>query len=145
MTGDAKKLLLVVASAAVVAALLIVFFPAILGSAAGPDVEIITTLKDAEAHGLKLDVGDAGVLSSTRVSFDRLSVVATGSHATVTATLDFDGAPLGTDTRSAPSGSSAWCSSTAAQSGCPWRASLPTWSGSYALSKIAAAPSSRAT
>jgi hypothetical protein len=91
VTSDAKKLVLVVVSAAGVAALLIIFFPALLGTAAGPDVEIITTLKNAEAVGLKLDVGDAGILVSTRVSFDRLSVVTTGSHATVTATLDFDG------------------------------------------------------
>jgi hypothetical protein len=66
--------------------------PRVLGDAAGPEIEILTVLKQAESQGFELDVGLTESLVATRSNFDRVSVtVQSAEHAVVTATLDFDG------------------------------------------------------
>lgn len=66
--------------------------PRLLGDAAGPEIEILTVLKEAESKGFELNVGMPQPLLSTRAHFDRVSVtVQRADRAVVTATLDFDG------------------------------------------------------
>jgi hypothetical protein len=74
----------------------IVWMPKLLGKAAGPDVELITQLKEAEKEGLDLPVLGLS-LKSKKVHYQRMTVTldAPGSRATVLATLDFTG-DLGT-------------------------------------------------
>jgi hypothetical protein len=61
--------------------------------AAGPEVELITLVKKAEAKGLELEVGDAGTLFSQRVFFERMqvSVDPLAGTARINCTLDFTG------------------------------------------------------
>ncbi len=77
----------------VVAGLSVVWLPRLLGKAAGPDVELITQLKEAEKDGLAVPVLGL-VLRGKKVHYQRLTVTvdATGKRATVLATLDFTGA-----------------------------------------------------
>lgn len=97
MSDDLKRLAGLGLAAALVTTLLIFAAPRLLGAAAGPEVEILTELKAAEARGLELDVGFTEPLRSERVNFQRISVVVTGDdRAVVTATLDFDGTVKGT-------------------------------------------------
>lgn len=75
-------------------ATLAVFAPRLLGAAAGPEVEIITALKETEARGLTLPVPGADVpLKSREHHFARITVVVEpgGKRAEAYATLDFDG------------------------------------------------------
>jgi hypothetical protein len=70
------------------------FAPRLLGVAAGPEVEIITALKETEARGLTLPVPGADVpLKSQKHRFARITVVVQpgGQRAEAYATLDFDG------------------------------------------------------
>lgn len=79
-------------------ATLAVFAPRLLGAAAGPEAEIITTLKETEAEGLTLPVpGSAVPLKSRKHRFARITVAVApgGERAEAYATLDFDGT-LGT-------------------------------------------------
>lgn len=91
MSGDAHKLLALILAGAAGMTVLVLMVPKLLGAAAGAEVEVLTELKDAESKGLELDVGQSVPLRSTKVSYQRISVVAKGEHAIVTATLDFDG------------------------------------------------------
>jgi hypothetical protein len=71
-----------------------VLMPRLLGVAAGPEVEILTALKEAEQEGLELTIPGAGApLKSTEVHFARItvSVEPGGERAVAWATLDFDG------------------------------------------------------
>jgi hypothetical protein len=63
-----------------------------LFTAAGPDGEIITRMKELERDGLDIAT-DAGTLESTKLQYQRISVTldAAGKRATVTSTLDFTG------------------------------------------------------
>lgn len=63
-----------------------------LFSAAGPDGEIITHLKELERDGLRIAT-DAGTLVSSHLQYQRISVTvdAAGTRATVISTLDFTG------------------------------------------------------
>lgn len=82
-----------IAGLAAVAAMA-VLVPRLLGVAAGPEVEILTALKEAEQEGLELAIPGAGVpLKSTEVYFARItvSVEPGGERAVAWATLDFDG------------------------------------------------------
>jgi hypothetical protein len=88
---DVRKLVLLIVGGAAVLSLLIRFLPGLLGAAAGADVEIVTEIKNAETHGFAVDIPQAGTLRSARASFQRISVVPQQEHASVTATLDFDG------------------------------------------------------
>jgi hypothetical protein len=59
--------------------------------AAGPEGEVLTTLKRAEARGLEVSL-DAGVLIGTSLNFQRLQVKTDESGGVwVNGTLDFDG------------------------------------------------------
>jgi hypothetical protein len=91
VSDDARKLVLVLLAAAVVAALLVALLPKWLGSAAGPEVEIVTALKRAEQLGFELDLKELGTVTSSKANFDRISVEVHGDQALATATLDFDG------------------------------------------------------
>jgi hypothetical protein len=64
----------------------------VLFAAAGPDGAIITRMKELERSGLEIS-SDAGVLVSTKLQYQRISVTldAAGTRATVTSTLDFTG------------------------------------------------------
>jgi hypothetical protein len=80
----------VVIAAALTAAVFL--FPRAFSLASGPDVEVITALKKAEARGLELEVGDAGTLYSKQVFFERMQVtVVSNVAARVNCTLDFTG------------------------------------------------------
>lgn len=77
---------------------LAVFAPRFLGAAAGPEVEVITALKETEVDGLTLPVPGSDVpLKSRKVRFQRITVAVEpgGQRAEAYATLDFDGT-LGT-------------------------------------------------
>src|SRR3954469_21919463 len=81
------------------AAVLYATLPKLLGTAAGPDAEIVNYLKDAEGGGLRIDVlPDAPKLSATKAFFDRITVSADPERRTAeaVATLDFDGMLGGT-------------------------------------------------
>jgi hypothetical protein len=77
----------------VVGGLGLVWAPRLLGKAAGPDVELITQLKEAETAGLQIPLL-GGTLKSKQLTFQRLTVTldAPGKQATVLGTLDFNGA-----------------------------------------------------
>ncbi|MFZ5470446.1 MAG: hypothetical protein ACOZIN_13495 [Myxococcota bacterium] len=82
------------AATVAVGASAIVLFPRLFGAAAGPEVEIITSLKRTERTGLTQGVnGSPTPLRSRRHQFDRLQVSAArgAKKATLTATLDFTG------------------------------------------------------
>lgn len=82
-----------IAVLAAVAALVVVV-PRLLGAAAGPEVEIITSLKSTEQHGLALTVpGSSAQLLSQRHHFARITVnvAPDGRSAVAWATLDFTG------------------------------------------------------
>jgi len=84
---------LVIAGLAVAAACA-VLVPRLLGFAAGPEAEVITALKEAESHGVSLEVpGAVAPLVSRTVRFARITVVVApdGRSAEAMATLDFEG------------------------------------------------------
>jgi hypothetical protein len=91
VSDELKRLAAFGLAAALVFTVIVLSLPRLLGAAAGPEVEILTVLKTAEASGLELEVG-GGTLVSTKAGFQRISVAVTGKEALVTATLDFDGA-----------------------------------------------------
>jgi hypothetical protein len=67
----------------------------LLGAAAGPEAEVVTTLKEAEYDGVSLDVPGAGAkLVSKKLQYARISVSVSpdGQRAEAFATLDFEGA-----------------------------------------------------
>jgi hypothetical protein len=71
-----------------------VLLPRVFGLAAGPEVEIITTLKATEKLGLSIEIpGVAVPLTSYRHHYDRVTVVADleARTAVATATFDFTG------------------------------------------------------
>ncbi|MBI3181546.1 MAG: hypothetical protein HYZ28_05345 [Myxococcales bacterium] len=73
----------------------VVLLPRLLGIAAGPEAEIITALKKAEAAGFELELPEIGAkLRSRKARFDRISVTfdPAAKAALATATLDFEGA-----------------------------------------------------
>ncbi len=75
-------------------AALAVLRPRLLGVAAGPEVEILTALKEAEREGLELAIpGAEAPLKSTALHFARITVNVEpgGERAVAWATLDFDG------------------------------------------------------
>jgi hypothetical protein len=77
-----------------VAACLAVFSQRVLGTAAGPEAEILATLKETEAEGLSLTVpGSPLPLKSQKHRFGRITVAVEpgGQRAEAYATLDFDG------------------------------------------------------
>ncbi|RKH37693.1 hypothetical protein [Corallococcus sicarius] len=85
-------------AALALAAALLFFGPRLLGAAAGPEAEIITTLKEAEHDGVSLPVPGAPVpLVSRKIQYARIavSVAPDGQSAEAYATLDFEGV-LGT-------------------------------------------------
>ncbi len=86
---------------ALVATLAWVGLPRLLGTAAGPDVELITQLKKAEQEGLELKVL-GGSLTGKRVHYQRMTVSLEpgGRRATVLSTLDFTGELNGTEVSS---------------------------------------------
>jgi hypothetical protein len=93
---ELPKVLGLALAVVVLGALGVVWMPRLLGKAAGPDVELITHLKEAESAGLELPML-GGTLKSKKAHFQRLTVTVDGpgKRATVLATLDFTGA-LGT-------------------------------------------------
>ncbi len=73
---------------------LALFAPRILGAAAGPELEIITALKETEAEGLSLGIpGAPQPLKSSKHRFARITVNVEpgGQRAEAFATLDFEG------------------------------------------------------
>lgn len=80
------------AATAALALTLAVFGQQLLGTAGGPEGELVTRLKTFEREGLRVEL-DGGVLQAQRPSFQRVSVVleADGAEAVVTSTLDFTG------------------------------------------------------
>jgi hypothetical protein len=91
MNDELRRLVGFGLAVAAILTLLILTVPRLFGAAAGPEVEILTELKTAEARGIELDVGLGQPLRSKRLGYQRMSVVVTGEEAVVTATLDFDG------------------------------------------------------
>ncbi len=101
MSSELRKLVGVLLASAIGMTALIVLVPKLLGAAAGPEVEILTELKEAESKGLELEAGFAEPLRSKKAGFQRISVsVDAADRATVTATLDFDGKVLETEVSS---------------------------------------------
>jgi hypothetical protein len=93
--NQGQRFLAFMASTVAVVLALAVLGPRLLGVASGPGAQIVTDLKQLEQKGFVLALpADAGVLQSRTLQYERMSVVvdAEGTHATVTATLDFTGA-----------------------------------------------------
>ncbi|MBS1150320.1 MAG: hypothetical protein H6Q89_2018 [Myxococcaceae bacterium] len=90
---ELKKVLGLAVAVAVVGALGLIWLPRLLGKVAGPEVELITRLKEAEKEGLELSVL-GGTLTGKKVHYQRITVThdPAARRATVLATLDFTGA-----------------------------------------------------
>lgn len=90
--GELPKALGLGVAVLVVGALGVLWLPRLLGSAAGPDVELITLLKVAEKEGFEIPIS-GGTLRGKKVHYQRLtvSVDLPGQRATVLGTLDFTG------------------------------------------------------
>src|SRR4051812_48476367 len=91
MRNDPRRALAWVWIAVAVAVIGLVLGPRIWGSAGGTEAELLTTVKRTEPEGLRVSVGAAPPLVSSRHSFDRLTVAAVGTGAEVTGTLELHG------------------------------------------------------
>ncbi len=89
---DLPKVLALALAVVVLGALGVIWVPKLLGKAAGPDVELITQIKQAEQDGFELPVLGRALVSK-KVHYQRLtvSVDSSGKRATVLGTLDYNG------------------------------------------------------
>lgn len=95
MKDEGAKVLGFLAATVALGLVVAVFGDKLLGTAAGPENELITWLKKKERPGEAFD--EAGLLVGERVNYQRLSVVVApdGQSATVSGTLDFTGTRSG--------------------------------------------------
>lgn len=89
--SEGQRLLGVLAVVVALGTVLAVFGGRLLGLAAGPEPEILTALKRAEAHPDTVQVGP--LVKVLKLSYQRLTVLVepSGERALVTGTLDFEG------------------------------------------------------
>ena len=92
MAGQAPKVIGLTLAIAAAATVALLGLPRLFSAVTGPEVELITLLKEAERDGLELAVW-GGTLSGKKVHYQRMSVTvdAAARRAIVLATLDFTG------------------------------------------------------